>query len=212
MPVDGRFAGPAAAILPGMDLEALRQDLVLDAGLPGGPLRLHTTWGLFSPRAVDAGSLLLLETLEREGIGPGTAALDIGCGYGPLGLSLARAAPAAEVHLVDRDFVAVDYAGANAARNGLTNARAYLSDGFSRVPADARFDLIVSNLPAKVGNELFRLLFADAHAHMRPGARFVVVTISGLKDFVKREFGATFGNFEKLRQGKSYTVSAARRE
>ena len=194
-----------------MDLDALRRDLVLDAALPGGTLRLHTRWGLFSPRQVDDGSRLLLETLEREGIGAGRAALDIGCGYGPLGLWLARGAPSADVHLIDRDFVAVEYAAANAERNGLRNARAYLSDGFSHVPPEARFDLVVSNLPAKVGNELFRLLFADAHAHLNPGGRFVVVTIAGLKEFVKREFDATFGNFEKLRQGKSYTVSAALR-
>lgn len=192
-----------------MDLDALRQDLVLDAQLPGCTLRLHTRWGLFSPRRIDDGSRLLLETLEREGIGAGGAALDIGCGYGPLGLWLARGAPEADVHLVDRDFVAVDYAAANARRNGLGNAHAYLSDGFSRVPSDARFDLVVSNLPAKVGNELFRLLFADAHAHLNPGGRFVVVTIAGLKDFVKREFKETFGNVEKLRQGKSYIVSGA---
>ena len=195
-----------------MDLDALRRDLVLDAELPGARLVLHTTWGLFSPRAIDAGTRLLLEALEREGIGPGEAALDLGCGYGPIGLALAKSSPAARVHLVDRDFVAVDYARDNARRNGLGNARAYLSDGFSAVPREERFDLVASNLPAKVGNELYRLLFADAHAAMRPGARIVVVTIPGLKDFVKREFLATFGNFDKLRQGKAYTVSAAIRE
>ena len=192
-----------------MDLDALRRGLTLDADLPGARLRLQTTWGLFSPRAIDAGTRLLLEALEREGIGPGEAAIDVGCGYGPIGLALARAHPEARVHLIDRDFVAVDRARANAEANGIANARAYLSDGFSEVPEDERFDLVASNLPAKVGNELYRLLFADAHARMRPGARIVVVTIPGLKDFVKREFTATFGNFDKLRQGKSYTVSAA---
>ena len=197
---------------PPMNLDALRRDLVLDAELPGARLRLHATWGLFSPRGIDAGTRLLLEVLEREGIGAGTAALDVGCGYGPIGLALAKAAPDADVHLIDRDFVAVDYARANAARNGIANARAYLSDGFSAVPGDVRFDLVASNLPAKVGNELYRLLFADAHARMNPGARIVVVTIPGLKDFVKRHFTETFGNFDKLRQGKAYTVSAAVRE
>ena len=195
-----------------MDLDALRRGLTLDADLPGARLRLQTTWGLFSPRAIDAGTRLLLEALEREGIGPGEAAIDVGCGYGPIGLALARAHPEARVHLIDRDFVAVDAARENAEANGIANARAYLSDGFSEVPADERFDLVASNLPAKVGNELYRLLFADAHARMRPGARIVVVTIPGLKDFVKREFTATFGNFDKLRQGKAYTVSAAVRE
>ena len=192
-----------------MSIDALREDLVLDADLPGARLRLHSTWGLFSPREVDAGSRLLLEHLDvRED----ERALDLGCGYGPLGLAIARQAPAGQVHLVDRDFVAIDYARENARRNALDNVEVYLSNGFGAVAPDLALSLVVSNLPAKVGNELFRLLFHDAHARMVPGARIVVVTINGLRDFVKREFTSTFGNCRKLKQGKSYTVSMAVRE
>lgn len=192
-----------------MSIDALREDLVLDADLPGARLRLHSTWGLFSPREVDAGSRLLLEHLNvRED----ECALDLGCGYGPLGLAIARQAPLGRVHLVDRDFVAIDYARENARRNALDNVEVYLSNGFGAVAPDLALSLVVSNLPAKVGNELFRLLFHDAHARMVPGARIVVVTINGLRDFVKREFTSTFGNCRKLKQGKSYTVSMAVRE
>ena len=189
-------------------IDRLREDLVLDADLPGARLRLHTTWGLFSPREVDAGSRLLLEHLD---VRADEVALDLGCGYGPLGLAIARQAPAGRVQLVDRDFVAVDYARANARRNALDNVEVYLSNGFGAVAPGRTLSLVVSNLPAKVGNELFRLLFHDAHARMLPGARIVVVTINGLRDFVKREFRATFGNYAKLKQGPGYTVSAALR-
>jgi len=190
-------------------IDELRRDRVLDTELLGTPLRLHATWGLFSPRGIDAGTRLLLEHLEvRED----EVAVDIGCGYGPLGLAIAARAPAGRVHLVDRDFVAVDYARENARRNGLGNVEAYLSDGFGAVPAELPLTLVVSNLPAKVGNELFRLLFHDAHARMVPGGRIVVVTINGLRELVKREFRATFGNYAKLKQGPGYTVSAAVRE
>ena len=189
-----------------MSIDALREDLVLDADLPGARLRLHTTWGLFSPREVDAGSRLLLEYLKvRED----EHALDLGCGYGPLGLAIARQAPAGRVHLIDRDFVAIDYARENARRNGLDNVEVYLSNGFGAVAPDLSLSLVVSNLPAKVGNELFRLIFHDAHARLEPGGRIVVVTINGLRDFVKREFTSTFGNARKLKQGKSYTVTSA---
>ena len=178
-------------------------------GLDGRPLRLHATWGLFSPRAIDAGSRLLLEHLDvRED----DIALDLGCGYGPLGLAIARQAPRGQVHLVDRDFVAVDYARANAERNALPNAEAYLSNGFDAVPAALPLTLVVSNLPAKVGNEAYRLIFHDAHARMVPGGRILVVTINGLRDFVKREFRETFGNARKLKQGPGYTVTMAVRE
>lgn len=192
-----------------LTIDELRRDLVLDADLPGAKLRLHSTWGLFSPRAIDAGSLILLEHLD---IRRDDVALDLGCGYGPLGLAIAKQAPDGEVHLVDRDFVAVDYARANAERNALHNAHAYLSNGFDAVAPELALSLIVSNLPAKVGNESFRLLFHDAHARMVPGARLVVVTINGLREMIKREFRSTFGNYRKLKQGKSYTVSMAERE
>jgi len=192
-----------------MSIDELRRDQVIDADLPGVRLRLHATWGLFSPRAIDAGSRLLLEHLD---VRANEVALDLGCGYGPIGLAIARQAPAGRVHLIDRDFVAVDYSRANAERNRLDNVEVYLSNGFAAVAPELPLTLVVSNLPAKVGNELFRLIFHDAHARMVPGARIVVVTINGLRDFIKREFTATFGNCRKLKQGKSYTVSMAVRE
>lgn len=189
-----------------MSIDHLRKDLVINTELAGQPLCFHTTWGLFSPRAIDEGSLLLLDHLE---VFEDDVTLDMGCGYGPLGLSIAQRSPRGAVHLVDKDFLAVEYTQANAKRNGLSNAQAYLSNGFSHVPADLELSLVVSNLPAKVGNEFFQILFDDARRHMKPGARIVVVTINGLRDFIKRSFKENFGNYKKLKQGKSYTISMA---
>lgn len=190
----------------GMSVDHLRKDLVINTLLAGRELRFHSTWGLFSPRAIDDGSVLLLDHLEVKN---DDVALDMGCGYGPLGLSIAQRALQGEAHLVDKDFLAVDYSNANAARNGLTNATAYLSNGFSHVDRNLKLSLVVSNLPAKVGNEFFQIMFHDAREHMQPGARIVVVTINGLRGFIKRSFTDTFGNYQKIKQGKSYTVSMA---
>jgi len=192
-----------------MSVEHLRNDLILHTKLVGAPMTFHTTWGLFSPRAIDDGTLLLLDHLEVHN---DDVALDMGCGYGPLGLSIAQQAQQGQVHLVDKDFLAVQYAQANAQRNHLNNVQAYLSNGFSHVPTDVSLSLVVSNLPAKVGNEFFQIMFHDAHASMQPGARIVVVTINGLRDFIKRSFKDTFGNYKKLKQGKSYTISMAVRD
>ncbi len=189
-----------------MQADTLRQDLVQQTELLGAPFVLHSTWGLFSPRAIDDGSRLLLEHLQ---VHDDDVALDLGCGYGPLGLAIARRASAGRVHLIDKDFVAVDYARANAERNGLSNVEVYLSNALSAVPADLPLTLVVSNLPAKTGNELLYLSFVDARARMRPGARIVVVTISGMRQFIKRTFADVFGNYTKLKQGPSYTVSMA---
>jgi len=113
---------------------------------------------------------------------------------------------------VDKDFIAVEFAAANAKRNGISNARCYLSNGCSHVAEDARFDLVVSNLPAKVGNEMFAIMFEDAYGRMSPGGSIVVVTINGLRQYVKRAFTTQFGNYKKLKQGKTYTVAQASRE
>lgn len=189
-----------------MSIEHLRKDLTFEATLAGSSLRFRTTWGLFSPRGIDEGSELLLNHLKVK---PFDTALDMGCGYGPLGLSIAQRAPEGQVHMVDKDFLAVDYANGNAALNNLANAKAYLSNGFSHVDPDLRFSLVVSNLPAKVGNEFFQIMFHDARSLMLPGSRIVVVTINGLRGFIKRSFLDSFGNYTKLKQGKSYTISMA---
>lgn len=192
-----------------MKLDDLRKDLVINTSLAGHSVCLHSTWGLFSPRAIDEGSVLLLDHLEVK---TDDVALDMGCGYGPIGLSIAQRATAGSVHMVDKDFLAVDYANANAQRNNLGNACAYLSNGFSHVAPDLPLTLVVSNLPAKVGNEFFQIMFADAYQRMQPGARIVVVTINGLRGFIKRTFNDAFGNYEKVKQGKSYTISMAVKE
>ena len=189
----------------GDDITRLKEDTVFDLAAGGRTLRLHSTWGLFSPKQLDDGSRLLLDHVQPNGA---EAILDVGCGCGVLGLALACREPAARVDLVDEDFVAVDYAQANARRNGLDTCRAFLSNGFSHV-GDGRYDLIVSNLPAKVGRELLHILVADARRHLRPGGRFCVVTISGLRQFIKRAFTDTFGGYTKLKQGRTHTVSQA---
>lgn len=192
-----------------MTVEHLRKDLIVTTKLVGQTFTFHTTWGIFSPRAIDDGTLLLLDHLKVK---EDDVALDMGCGYGPIGNAIAHQAPSGQVHMVDKDFLAVEYAQANALRNGLGNANAYLSNGLSHVPPDIKFSLIVSNLPAKVGNEFFQIMFHDARRQMKPGARIVVVTINGLRGFIKRSFNDVFGNYTKIKQGKSYTISMAVRE
>jgi len=187
-------------------LERLRRDIIFTETVRGQALNFHTTWGLFSPKGLDAGSRLLLEHLE---IAPEDDTLDLGCGYGPLGLIMARLAPRGIHLLVDKDFVAVDYSRKNAELNGIINVECCLSNGFDQI-GRRRFDLIVSNLPAKVSKELYYLYFHDALAHMKPGARFYVVTISGIRKFIQKAFQEVFGNYAKIKQGSTYTVALAR--
>lgn len=187
--------------------DPLKQDIVFTAPLGGHRFTFHTTWGLFSPRGIDEGTQLLGDRFEN--VKPDADCLDLGCGYGPLALVLAKLAPQGTVHAVDKDFVAVDYTAKNAELNHLPNVRAYLSNGLAQVPADQKFDVIVSNVPAKIGGELLAIFLHDAYARLRPGGQLYVVTISGLKDYMKCHLTEIFGNYDKLKQSKTYTAAVA---
>lgn len=186
-------------------LETVNRDIVFSENLRGYPFEFRSTWGLFSPKCIDRGSRLLINSLE---IASDSVALDLGCGYGPVGLAIAKCATDGVVHLVDKDFVAVKFAQRNAEINSAFNTRVYLSNGFDSVP-DIGYDIIVSNLPAKVGNELLSIFFTDAGKFLKPGGRLYVVTISGLKEYIKRSFREIFGNYKKIKQNATHTVALA---
>lgn len=183
-------------------------ELQVDTHVHGLNLHFTTTWGLFHPKGVDAGTALLLDQLE---VSADADCLDLGCGWGPIGVALAKLAPAGQVHMVDKDFVAVEYAQRNAVDNSCGNAQAYLSNGFSHVPADQTFDLVASNIPAKVGGELLQYWIETSQERLRPGGALWVVTVAGLKDYMKRVLRATFGNHKKIKQSGTHVVSMARK-
>lgn len=188
-------------------LDDLRKDIVFSDVLCGQPLTFHSTWGIFSPREVDEGSRLLLNHIE---VNQDSDCLDLGCGYGVIGLTLAKLARDGKTTLVDKDFVAVEYAKKNAELNNIHNVDVQLSNGLEQI-SDKKFDIVVSNIPAKVGNELMTLFFSDAYRQLNPGGKVYVVTINGLRSYIKRTFNEIFGNYKKLKQGKNYTVSMAQK-
>ncbi len=183
--------------------QKIRQDLSIISNAKGHSLTFYTTWGLFSPRVIDDGSQMLLDFLD---INNDDNCLDLGCGYGVLGLHMAKSAPGGHTLLVDKDFVAVEYAEKNRLLNKIENASCQLSNGFEHIPRQ-QFDLIVSNVPAKVGKEMLYIYLYDALEYLKPGGSFYIVTITGLRQFFKRGFNEVFGHYEKIKQGKTYTVA-----
>ncbi len=190
------------------ELEKIRQDITVQSNMRDICLSLHSTWGIFSPREIDEGTELLLKYID---IKKTDDCLDLGCGYGPIGLTLAKLAPHGHTTLVDRDFIAIQYTQKNITTNGITNADALLSNGFDAIH-NRKFDIVVSNIPAKVGNEMLTLFLHDAWHQLKPGGRIYVVTINGLRNYMKRNFKDIFGNYHKCKQGKNYTVAMAFKE
>ena len=191
------------------DIVNLKKDIEIVVNLLDNELTLHTRWGVFSPRSIDGGTLLLMKYIE---VGVSDICLDLGCGYGPIGLALAKHCTKGEVHMVDKDFVAIELANNNANLNNLSNAKAYFSDAFLQVPNELKFDQVISNLPAKVGREQLSIILYDAFDALKPGGKITVVTINGLKDFIKNNFKSVFGNYKKLKQGQKYIVSQATKQ
>jgi 16S rRNA (guanine1207-N2)-methyltransferase len=183
----------------------IRQPLEMTLELCGEQLTFETSYGVFSPKEVDDGTRLLLKYLEVE---EDFDCLDLGCGYGPIGIWMARKTPKGRTILLDKDFVAIEHAKNNIKKNRVDNAEALLSNGMSALK-EQKFDLIVSNIPAKVGNEMLYLFLYDAYYHLKPGGKFVVVTVNGLRQFCKRTFNEIFNNYSKEKQGQAYTVSSA---
>ncbi|GAB3274951.1 methyltransferase [Sinomonas notoginsengisoli] len=114
--------------------------------LNGREVTLRTSAGIFSPDGVDKGTAVLLAEVPEPA--PQGHLLDIGCGWGPLALTMALRSPAATVHAVDVNTRSLSLTQENAAVLGLDNVRAQLPD---EVDPDVRFATIWSNPPIRIG-------------------------------------------------------------
>ena len=126
----------------------------IQATIAGRAVDLTTANGVFSPERVDAGTRVLLSSVPAPP--PGGHLLDLGCGWGPIALSLAADSPHATVWAVDVNERALDLVRRNADVMGLSNVNAVLPQD---VPASLEFMTIWSNPPIRVGkNELHSML------------------------------------------------------
>lgn len=132
-------------------------------------LSFETDAGVFSKAHMDPGSELLIETVP-EICG---RVLDLGCGWGAIGVSLAKAFRDASFVLADVNERAVSLAQANITRNGVLNAEAVVSDGLHSV--EGAFDAVVMNPPIRAGKQLVYRLFSEAHAALLPGGKLYAV-------------------------------------
>ena len=190
-------------------LSEYRKDIKFSSTLSGYTFKFCSTWGIFSPREIDAGTQLLMKYIKIEA---DDDCFDLGCGYGPVGLTMAKLAPKGKTLLVDKDFMSIEYSNKNASLNGIDNAKAMLSNGFQHIEKNARFNVIASNVPAKVGKEMMSLMLHDAHHHLKENGTLYLVTVNGLRQYMKRNLKEIFNNYKKIKQGKTYTVHMAYKE
>ena len=134
----------------------------------GQTYNLMSDHGVFSHGHVDEATQLLLESIHLEA---GQTVLDLGCGYGIIGIVLAKR-DGVQVTLTDINTRALALAKDNARANAV-NVRTIESDGFSHI--DARYDVIVTNPPIRIGKTALYALYKDALEHLHPGGSFFLV-------------------------------------
>ncbi|MBE1876416.1 class I SAM-dependent methyltransferase [Myceligenerans pegani] len=131
--------------------------------IAGREAEVDVAAGVFSPGGIDKGTCVLLEEVPAP---PGGDLLDLGCGWGPLGLTMAAERPDARVWAVDVNERALDLVRRNAERLGLGNVRAVTPD---EVPDDVRFAAVWSNPPIRVGKAVLHELMGRWLPRLAPG-------------------------------------------
>jgi len=127
--------------------------------------------GVFASRALDPGTDLLIESLE---VGRADRVLDLGCGWGAVGVAAAKAAPEGRVVMVDVNRRAVRLARENLAQNRLTNAEVRAGSMFEAVPGE-RFDVIAANPPYRIGRPQILALLRVAPQYLTASGRLWIV-------------------------------------
>lgn len=183
---------PAAAHRPG----------TVHVILPDVHLALSTDSGVFSPRRLDPGTRLLLDVAPPP---PASGNhLDLGCGYGPLALTIAARAPAARVWAVDVNTRALALTAANAARADLANVRCARPD---EVSLPSQFDLIWSNPPVRIGKAALHGLLAGWLDRLAPGASAYLVIQRNLgSDSLQRWLAESGWTAERAAARSGYRV------
>jgi 16S rRNA (guanine1207-N2)-methyltransferase len=140
--------------------------------LQGRSFSFIASSGIFAKQGLDAGSRLLINVLLQDTLS-GTC-LDLGCGYGPVGLTLASLNPKLTLTLADVNERAVIDARHNAQRLGLTNLQILTSDGFQELTQN--FDVIAFNPPIRAGKKTIYRLYQEAKQHLNPnGSLYLVI-------------------------------------
>ena len=138
---------------------------------------------LFSTFDLDHGTDVLLRTIAPNNP---KSILDIGCGYGPIGIVLAKKNPQAQVTMIDKDLLAVRYTKLNIEKNNIHNANVLGSVGMEQI-MDKTFDLIVSNIPAKIGDKaIIQDFILIPFEHLNPGGELWIVIINALNRLVSK--------------------------
>ena len=174
---------------------------LIETKLLGHEMRFNTDSGVFSRDDVDPGSRLLIESA-----GPLSGrVLDLGCGWGPVGLSLALENPKADFLMADVNERAVELTERNRRLNGVLNARVIESDAFESI--EGQFEHILTNPPIRAGKAVIYGMFDESFSRLTPGGDLtIVIRKQQGAPSAKKHLEETFGNAEIIARGGGYWI------
>ncbi len=171
----------------------------------GVALTFQTDAGVFSKGEVDTGTRLLLEALPEEMSGE---ILDLGCGWGVIGISIAKKWPGTRVTMADVNTRALDLSRENVKRNG-AEVTCVESDGMAEL-AEKTFDAVVTNPPIRAGKQVIYRMFADAAARLKPGgALYLVIRKQQGAESCMKYLQTIYDTVEKLDKSGGFWVIKA---
>lgn len=172
-------------------------------------LRFITDKGVFSKTGVDYGSRVLVEALE---LAPGAQVLDVGCGYGAIGITAAKMNPEGHITMIDINERAVQLAQENAELNGASNVTVMQSDLYERV-RDQLFDVIVTNPPIRAGKAIVHQIFEEGADLLRPGgSMWIVIQKKQGAPSAEAKLNTLFDQVDEVTKDKGYRIFRAQKK
>ena len=172
--------------------------------LAGRTFRFITDSGVFSKKSVDYGSRVLIDAFDWQELPPGKI-LDVGCGYGPIGLSLAHLS-GRTVEMIDVNQRAVSLAIENAAKNQIESVDIHPSNIYETLH-DRQYAAIVSNPPIRAGKQVVHAILSEAEPLLVQGGTLtVVIQKKQGAPSAQKKMNDVFGNVEIVSKDKGYYI------
>lgn len=188
------------------DPNAKHDEHVVDYHVDNVDLKFTTDAGVFSKIRVDYGSGVLIKTMKKVDF-PRNNILDVGTGYGPIGLFAAKFWPDQKVDMVDVNERGLKLAKQNAKVNHIKNVNIYSSDCYAQVDNDKKFGLILTNPPIRAGKKVVNEILMGANEHLvSGGVLLVVIQKKQGEPSARKNMTDTYGNCEILTRDKGYYI------
>lgn len=165
--------------------------------------------GVFSKDRVDFGTNVLLNSLPE--FSDNAKILDVGCGYGAIGLPIAKSNKTFKVDMVDVNLRAIELVKKNITYNNIENASVFESNLYDNV--NDKYDYIISNPPIRAGKDVVHGVITGGYEHLKDGGKVIVVIQKKQgAPSMEKKMEEVFGNVKTLNKESGYFILISKKE